>query len=262
LALSLRITRKLAHLLPRRDPHYRSTPAPQGRPKVLVVGVYVGNKPSLIDHIVEQLATATQVDLVQRWAAIGGASPSPAVDAVTVERIQGYEPKWLLLERLVRDAPDQGFDYVLFCDDDIWMGRGFLDALIGLQQAHGFAIAQPARTWRSYTDWPIVRRRLGLTARQTGFIESGPVVSMSHAFFDLATPFSTDSPMGWGYDLVWPKTAEKAGLTMGIIDAVPVDHSFRPRSQLYSYDKEIARMADYLSTRDHIREHVTYRKIR
>ena len=258
----LGLTRRLASILPRRLPRYRVAVPQTKRPKVLVTGVYVGNKPTLIEHIVNQLSHSRLVDIEQRWAVIAGAPPSSAVAAMTVMHHDAYTPKWPLLEELVRTAPEQDFDYVVFCDDDVWLGDGFLDALIGLQRLHDFALAQPARTWRSFTDWPIVRRRLGSTARQTNFVESGPVVSMRRDFFALATPFSADSPMGWGYDLVWPKLAERNGMIIGIIDAVPVDHSFRPRSELYSYTTEIDRMSAYLAKRDHIRGLATYHVIR
>lgn len=262
MVIPLKITRHLARLLPRREIRYRSRLVPQGRPKVLVVGVYVGNKPSLIEHLVAQIGNTAVAQVTQRWVAIKGQPPSPAVAAVTIDAIRDYVPKWRLLEDLVLGAPDQDYDYVVFCDDDIWVGDGFIDQLIAHQQALDFAIAQPSRTWRSFTDWTIVRRRPDLIARQTGYVESGPVVSMTRTFFQLVTPFSMESPMGWGYDLVWPKIAEANGLTLGIIDAVPVDHSFRGRGDLYNSDAEIVRMSAYLANHDHVRELRTFRNIR
>ena len=256
--LSPNFTRRLARLLPQSFPKYRSPPNIEGRPRVLVAGIYVGNKANTVEHLVEKIAAAKQIDVEQRWMCMAAGSPPPAtVAAVTVRSIEGYIPKWTALAELIGKRPWEEFDYVVFCDDDIWVGDGFLDHLIGYQQAYDFAVAQPSRTWRSFTDWAIVRRRFGLKARETNFVESGPVVSMDKRFLPLAIPFSEESPMGWGYDLVWPIVAQKHGLKVGIIDATPVCHSLRGRGVLYSYQKEIDRMSAFLSTRDHIREKQT-----
>jgi hypothetical protein len=222
---------------------------------VLVVGIYIGDKPNTIDHLVEMVSLSRHIEVEQRWMCMGrGNVPSKAVQAVTFCGVEGYMPKWPALARLVGERPWEEFDYVVFCDDDIWVGETFLDHLIFYQQAYDLAIAQPARTWRSFTDWPIVRRQPHLKARETNFVESGPVVSMDRRFLALAMPFSSDSPMGWGYDLVWPVLAEKNGLKAGVIDAVPVCHSLRGRGELYGCKQEIDRMSMFLRTREHIRE--------
>jgi hypothetical protein len=256
--LSPNFTRHLARLLPQHFPKYRDKVVAQGRPRVLVAGIYVGNKANTVEHLVEKIAASQHVDVEQRWMAMAaGTPPSSAVSDVTLRTLEGYIPKWTALAELIGDRPWEQFDYVVFCDDDIWVGDGFLDHLIGYQQKYDLAVAQPSRTWRSFTDWAIVRRRLTLKIRETNFVESGPVVSMDKRFLPLALPFSEESPMGWGYDLIWPVLAQQHDLKVGIIDAIPVCHSLRGRGVLYSAQKETDRMAEFLSTRDHIREKIT-----
>lgn len=263
MSLSLRITRHLARLLPQRRPRYAQTCQPVGRPRVLVAGVYVGNKPNTMDNLVEVIRASRHVDVEQRWTCMmPGDPPSPAVAAVTVRTLDQFIPKWSALEAMVGERPWETFDYVVFCDDDIWVGDGFLDQFIGNQQKYDFALAQPSRTWRSYTDWPIVRRRFLSKARQTNFVECGPVVSMDKRFGPLALPFDDRSPLGWGYDLVWPVVARNHGLKIGVIDAVPVCHSLRKRGALYKYQDELERMSAYLAAHEHIRGHEVLRRHR
>lgn len=260
--LPLALTRRVARLLPGRLPRARVAAVPQGRPRVLIAGIYIADKPNTVEHLVVAFGGARSCDVEQRWSCIRGAPPSAAVDAVTLRRFDDYVPKWTMLSDLIGERPWERFDYVVFTDDDIRVAPGFLDTFVALQQRFGFALCQPARTWASYTDWPIVRRRLFSVARETRFVESGPLVSMSAPFLRVALPFSEESPMGWGYDLVWPKLAAAHALTLGVIDATPVDHSLRARGALYDDSAEIARMGAFLSTRDHIRTFETVRTYR
>src|SRR5439155_5541514 len=118
-------------------------------------------------------------------------------------------------------------------DDDIALPRGFLDAFLGLQGRTGLALAQPARTHDSYYDHPIVERQLGVQARRTRFVEIGPLVSMRRDAAALLLPFDERSPMGWGYDNLWPLILGRHGLGMGIIDATPVNHGLRKPTAEY-----------------------------
>ena len=129
------------------------------------------------------------------------------------------------------------FDYVLLSDDDVVLPEQFLDQFIPLQGLLDFAIAQPARTGNSYIDHPIVEQQRGVLARQTRFVEIGPVVSFHRSAFELVFPFDLTSPMGWGYENVWSYLLARRGLKMGIIDALPVDHSIRKPVANYKWSE-------------------------
>jgi len=89
-------------------------------------------------------------------------------------------------------------------------------------------------------------------ARRTRFVEIGPVVSLHRSAYRLLLPFDLSSPMGWGYENIWTHRIELAGLTMGIIDAVPVDHSLRPPLANYSWDAADAARTEILARNDHV----------
>ncbi len=144
-------------------------------------------------------------------------------------------------------------DYVLFVDDDIVMPAGFLDTYIKEVRYYNFALAQPARSRRSTGSHPFVFEQPEYVARQTRFVECGPVFSMDRAAQEILLPFDNrHSGMGGGRDFVWPYMLECYGLKLGIIDSVPIDHTFRPDGMTYDRSKTNAAMRDYLQQTPHI----------
>ncbi len=256
MSLMLKLTRHLALRLPGSIfPKNRPSDAKiKGRPRVLVIGIYIAREQNHVAHLVGVFGRTSTVDVEQRWVCMKGQPPSAGVAAVTVRKLDEYVPKWQLVNELITPQDFDQFDYFMVCDDDILLAPSFVDCFVAEQQSLDFALAQPARTWRSFTDHAVVRRRLFTRARQTNFVEAGPVVSLRRDFLKIVFPFSLESPMGWGYDLTWPVIARGLGLAIGIIDGVPVDHSLRARSALYDMQKQIDVMAAYLSTRPHVRE--------
>ena len=131
-------------------------------------------------------------------------------------------PKFTLINRILNQVNLSDYEYLVICDDDIALPSQFLDNYLALVGQYHFAIAQPARTNDSYVDHQFVRQLHGIKARLTRFVEIGPVFSFHKKAFAAFMPFDEESPMGWGYDFVWPHLADKNGLNMGIVDATPV----------------------------------------
>lgn len=254
MSIVLKLTRKMALRLPGNHfPRNRPSSASiRGRPRLLVVGIYMALEPNHSTHLVSELSSANLVDVEQRWVCMMGQPPSTEVAAVTVRQLTKYVAKWQLVNELIALEDLDRFDYFMVCDDNVLIGHSFVDRFIAEQQSLDFALAQPARTWRSFTDHAIVRRQLFTRARQTNYVEAGPVVSIRRDFFKAVYPFSLESPMGWGYDLTWPIIARELELAIGIVDGIPVDHSLRARSALYDMREQINVMATYLSTRPHV----------
>jgi hypothetical protein len=225
---------------------------PQNRPKVLVLGVYMGEKHNLIDHLVPALAASERCQVTQRWVAIGSASTHSNVKAVTVEEVHQRTPKFTLINRIIGKDDVADHDFVMVCDDDVTLPHDFIDRFIGWQQHCNFALAQPARTWNSYVDHGFVRRSLWSKARETRFVEIGPIFCMNRAMAKLLVPFDETSAMGWGYDLVWPVIAKQHGLKLGIVDDAAIDHSIRARGALYQTGGELESMAAMLSQHEHL----------
>lgn len=195
-------------------------------PEALVTGVYLADQLTNVVDIAGGLAKEAGSP-TQRWVAVGQAPPYEWLSELTVRTLDVPAPKFEILDELLRGEDLSRFEYLVVIDDDVVLPRGFVRQFLGLQRRTGFAIAQPARTLGSHVDHPIVLQQLGVLARQTLFVEAGPVVSFHRSVFDLVAPFDLTSPMGWGYENVWAHRVVERGMKMGIIDAVPVDHSLR-----------------------------------
>ncbi len=167
----------------------------------------------------------------------------PAVAQFT--RGSGPLPRSLAFNRLLPHAKET--DLVLFVDDDVRLEDDFLSRYLAIVKALGASVAQPARAEGSSVSHEITRRRPGRWARLTDFVEIGPVFSMSREFLRKVTPFPESNPMGWGLEAQWSAVAQADGDRMAIVDACPVDHSFRPVGAKYSTDDAWADMWRFLA---------------
>jgi hypothetical protein len=146
--------------------------------------------------------------------------------------------KWANLNAALTAHPPRGYHWLLIVDDDVELPRDFLDVFISLAEHHGFRLAQPAHAFASHAAWEVTRRRPGLTARRTRFVEIGPVTAIRADAFDVLLPFP-DLQMGWGLDAHWAAVAEGRGWKVGVIDAVPIRHT-RPVAASYPRDAAMA----------------------
>jgi hypothetical protein len=227
---------------------------PVGQPRVLVLGVYLADRKNTVAHLVDAFGASRHCRVEQHWVALGHTPPPAQVAAVTAQQERTPAPKFVLINRLLRAVDRDAFDYVIVCDDDIHLPDRFIDRFIGWQQHLGFSLAQPARTWDSDSDHHFVRRKLRVRsrARETRFVEIGPLFCMDRRFAPLLLPFDESSPMGWGYDYVWPVVARQHGLRMGIIDDVPMAHLLRKQGSLYDSSGQRELMRDYLARHEHL----------
>lgn len=233
-------------------PDAARSPANRRDRKVLAVGVYLCDVKNHAVEIARELGRAEEWSVEQQWIAVGSGDLPAPLAPLTAWQQRSRVPKFVLLNRLLAGRDLRQYEYVLVCDDDITLPERFVDRYLDLVVRYDLALAQPARTHASYTDNLIVERLDGLVARRTRFVEIGPLFSMRGDAVPLLTPFDESSPMGWGYDFVWPVLLERAGLRMGIVDATPVAHELRKPSTLYD-DRDASRaMEAYLSTRSHL----------
>jgi len=219
--------------------------------KVLILGIYLANKPNNAADTIAVLADSSRHDVTQGWIGLGGPAPTDGVAAVTVRTIEERIPKFQLLNDLIAAHDLAAFDYVLLVDDDVILPNHFVDSFISFQHTLGFALAQPARTANSYTDHPIVEQQPGVLARQTRFVEIGPVVSFYRSVFENVLPFDTSNEMGWGYENAWARALAERGIKAGIIDALPVDHSIRKPVEHYDWGTADAQRTAYLAEHPH-----------
>lgn len=180
------------------------------------------------------------------WASIGGFSKNLSVAKCTFSNFLDKTPKFQIINLLLSKAQIAQFDYVMVVDDDVELPEAFIDNYIECVEQYKLSLAQPARTSDSYIDHDIVSQMDGVIARETNFVEIGPIFSIRSDAFDLLLPFDETSPMGWGYDFVWPKLISAADLKMGIVDCLPVSHALRKPVSEYSVDIAKNQMTDYL----------------
>ena len=170
-----------------------------------------------------------------------------AVRAGSTEELR--EGKFENLAQLL--AGEELPDWTLVVDDDIRLPRNFLDGFIALAEAFGFDLAQPAQTLASHAAWPSARRVPFSVARETNFVEIGPLT----AFGARAAPELLPPPplaMGWGLDLHWGAIAQQRGWRLGVIDALPVRHDSRPVGGSYSSADATAEAQRFLAGKPYI----------
>jgi hypothetical protein len=139
-------------------------------------------------------------------------------------------------------------DWLLVLDDDVRLPSGFLDRFLFLAERFGLRLAQPAHRFLSHAGWPVTRRVPGSVARETAFVEIGPVTAFSATTFDALLPFP---PLraGWGLDAHWSALARERGWRIGVIDATPIAHRLRPVAAAYDRTDAIAEARAFLADR-------------
>ncbi len=143
------------------------------------------------------------------------------------------------------------YDWLIAMDDDVLLPRRFLDRFIAICEALGFAMAQPAQTRRSHAAWRVTRRRGGLVARETHFVETGPVTAFRA---DAVAEFVPFAPLryGWGLDVHWAAVAKEKGWRQGIVDALPVRHDAVPVASGYSHEGAVTEAREFLRERPYV----------
>ena len=129
--------------------------------------------------------------------------------------------------------------------------HGFLDSFLLCCERHRLAVAQPAHAYASHAAWPVTRRRPGVIARETRFVEIGPVTAFRREAAEALIPFP-DLRFGWGLDVHWAAVAAERGWRLGIVDAVPVRHDQSPVATAYRADEAIEEARRFLESRPYI----------
>jgi hypothetical protein len=144
------------------------------------------------------------------------------------------------------------FDWLLVVDDDVALPPGFLDRFLHAAEHAGLRLAQPAHRLHSHAAWAVTRRRPGVTARETNFVEIGPVTAFHRDTFATLLPFPA-LRMGWGLDVHWAALAAQRGWPIGVVDATPVGHTLRPAGDAYPREAAAAEARRFLAGRPYVR---------
>jgi hypothetical protein len=216
----------LVRLLP-----WRLRAAARGAPRrrVLVLAVERTDAPNLLPAALEEL-TRSHHEVVVATKDVAGLG------------------KFENLNDLLAGHPAAGHDWLLTLDDDVVLPQAFLDVFLFLAERFDLALAQPAHQWRSHAAWRVTRRRPGVVARETRFVEIGPVSAFHARTFDTLLPFPP-LRFGWGLELFWSALARERGWREGVIDATPVRHGLRKVASSYTHDDAIAEAREFLRDR-------------
>lgn len=157
-----------------------------------------------------------------------------------------------VLNTLLAEAGSlEHFDWLLIADDDVKLPAQFLDTFIFLAEHFALDLCQPAHARTSHAAWKVTRRRMGLLAHETRFVEIGPVAGFAHSTFSELLPFPP-LRMGWGLDAHWAALAQLHGWRCGVIDATPVRHELAPAAAAYSRQQAIAEARRFLADRPYL----------
>jgi len=143
------------------------------------------------------------------------------------------------------------YHWLLVVDDDVVLPGGFLDRFLFLCERFSFVLAQPAHRLSSHAAWPVTRRHWRSVARETRFVEIGPVTAFARASFPVLLPFP-ELRMGWGLDAHWAALARQHGWRCGVIDALPIRHSAAPVAAAYPREDAIAEARSFLAQRPYL----------
>jgi hypothetical protein len=174
-------------------------------------------------------------------------------DVDVISAPPGPRGKFENLNALLADHPLADRDWLLIVDDDVALPRGFLDAFLYAAERAGLRLAQPAHRLHSHAAWAVTRRRPGATARETTFVEIGPVTAFHRDTFDVLLPFPEGLRMGWGLDVHWAAVAREHGWPIGVVDATPIAHTMRPAGDAYARDAAVAEAQAFLEGRPYVR---------
>lgn len=173
-------------------------------------------------------------------------------DVQFVTRLAGQRGRFENLNALLSAHPPHGHDWLLVVDDDVRLPRGFLDAFVFLIERFDLRLAQPAHRARSHAAWQVTRRQPACVARQTAWVEIGPVVALHPDTWDVLLPFP-DLRAGWGLDAHWAALAAERGWRLGIVDATPIRHGLRRIAAGYDRDAAIAEGHRFLAGKPYVR---------
>ena len=202
-----------------------TAPAPQ----LALATVYRRRNAETVSELLDELPRSA---VVQLWALD---EPDPGLADVTLGT--GPGPRLTLLNRLLAALP-AGDRWTVIADDDVRFVRGSAPRLAALAAAAGLDVAQPAHDRLSKVNHPATRVRPLRIARETRFVEAGPLVLLSPRARAALVPLPERLGMGWGVEATW---AARADLRLGIVDAVRMRHLERTAA---GYDASAQRVQE------------------
>jgi hypothetical protein len=134
--------------------------------------------------------------------------------------------------------------WVVLADDDFLFINGGLARTMEVMKRANFVLAQPGQSLLGW--WSIlfnVSRPL-TTARDTNYVEQGPIVIADPTFAPKIFPLPEKNDMGWGVEAEWFRMKE-GNARIGIVDSCRVVH-FKQNAVSYPVGPELKKMNERL----------------
>lgn len=191
-----------------------STALNMPRQRVLVVGVEVPSRGDALNRICARLSESRHEVLVSTVTMKLKGKFENINDAISQVKI-----------------PLSEFDWLIITDDDVLIPPKFIDTYLATATLTDLVISQPAHKFLSYTTYNLTQRRLWSLARETNFVEIGPLTVLRRNCFKELIPFPR-SRWAYGIDLLWAEICKRNAWRMGVVDLIPIRH-LRPVANTY-----------------------------
>jgi hypothetical protein len=201
-------------------------------PPVLLLMVYRTKNAQLVKALLRQVNSNADVRL---WA-LGEIAPELADQTIG----SGLGARFSNFNKLYNAKPIQEGSWVVLADDDVLFVRGSLTRTISIMKQAGLSLAQPSQSILGWWTFPFNVARPFLVARDSNYVEQGPLLVADPLFAKLILPLPDENDMGWGIEAEWYR-AKEGRYRIGVIDDCRVVHYARAGST-YSYGPETRRM--------------------
>lgn len=149
------------------------------------------------------------------------------------------------LNKLYYSRPIHPGAWVVLSDDDAIFVKGTLCNTVKIMTGAGFSLAQPCHSilgwWTSLFN---IGRPL-LKARDTNYVEQGPVLIADSSFSKSMFPLPDDGDMGWGVEAEW-YGMKPHHFRFGVVDCCRIVHWDR-NAVSYQAKPEMLKMKERLS---------------
>jgi hypothetical protein len=204
---------------------------------VVLLMVYRRENVRLVKALLRQVPSNADIRL---WA-LDEIAPELASQTVGF----GHGTRFSNLNKLHFAKPTAEGSWVVLVDDDVLFVRGNLSRTISVMKRAGLSLAQPSQSiigwWTSLFN---VGRPL-LTARDTNYVEQGPLLVVDPSFAELILPFPDEDDMGWGIEAQWYR-AKEGRFRIGVIDDCRIVHWTKTATP-YAVGPELISMRERVS---------------
>ena len=138
----------------------------------------------------------------------------------------GDRSKFANVNYAVSQVDLEKYDWIIVTDDDITTPAGLLDECLLLAGKLNLQIFQPAHRFHSFCTYQVNQRHWHTLARETYFVESGPLLGFHQSTFKSLLPFPS-LQWTWGIDVYWSELARRRDWKIGVVDAIPIRHKRR-----------------------------------